>query len=78
MSKQNKKLNKRKKPRGIMCEHDYKNAIQIGNVDYVCPLCKELLDPSEWFFMNSFEFIDVTPKNLNKIKQKKYEGGKKQ
>ncbi len=46
----------------VVCRHDYKNAIQIGNVDYVCPLCKELLDPLEWFFMNSFEFIDVTPK----------------
>lgn len=38
------------------CMHDYKNAIQVGNVDYVCPLCKKLLDPLEWFFMNSFEF----------------------
>lgn len=44
-----------------ICRHDYKNAIQIGNVDYVCPLCKELLDPFEWFFMNSFEFVDCTP-----------------
>ncbi len=42
-----------------ICRHDYKNAIQIGNVDYVCPLCKELLDSFEWFFMNSFEFVDV-------------------
>ncbi|MBU4304757.1 MAG: hypothetical protein KJ893_03920 [Candidatus Omnitrophica bacterium] len=39
--------------------HDYKNAVQVGNVDYVCPLCKELLDPMEWFFMNSFEFVEV-------------------
>jgi hypothetical protein len=46
------KVNKR-------CLHDYKNAIKIGNVDYVCPLCKELLDPMKWFFMNSFEFVDV-------------------
>ncbi|MBU4304875.1 MAG: hypothetical protein KJ893_04535 [Candidatus Omnitrophica bacterium] len=44
-----------------ICRHDYKNAIQVGNVDYVCPLCKELLDPLEWFFMNSFEFEDCTP-----------------
>jgi hypothetical protein len=43
----------------VICRHDYKNAIQIGNVDYVCPLCKELLDPFEWFFMNSFEFVEV-------------------
>ena len=44
---------------GRRCLHDYKNAIQVGNVDYVCPLCKELLDPMEWFFMNQFEFMDV-------------------
>jgi hypothetical protein len=41
------------------CDHNYKNAIQIGEVDYVCPLCKEFLDPFEWFLMNSFEFVDV-------------------
>jgi hypothetical protein len=41
------------------CRHDYKNAIQVGNVDYVCPLCKELLDPLEWFLMKSFEFEEV-------------------
>jgi hypothetical protein len=41
------------------CKHDYKNAIQIGSVDYVCPLCKQVLDPLEWFLMNSFEFEDV-------------------
>ncbi len=45
-----------------ICRHDYKNAIQVGNVDYVCPLCKELLDPFEWFLMNSFEFVDVSGK----------------
>lgn len=45
--------------------HDYKNAIKIGNVDYVCPLCIELLDPMEWFLMNSFEFVDCTPKSKN-------------
>ena len=44
------------------CLHDHKNAIQVGNVDYMCPLCKELIDPGEWFFMNNFNFIDVTPK----------------
>lgn len=42
-----------------ICRHDYKNAIQIRNVDYVCPLCKELLDPFEWFFVNSFKFVEV-------------------
>ena len=41
------------------CMHDYKNAVQVGNVDYMCPLCKKLLDPMEWFFMNSFKFVDV-------------------
>lgn len=45
-----------------ICWHDYKNAIQVGNVDYVCPLCKELIDPLEGFFMNSFEFVDVSGK----------------
>ena len=42
-----------------ICMHDYKNAIKVGNVDYQCPLCNKLLDPKEWFFMNSFEFIEV-------------------
>lgn len=41
------------------CWHDYKNAIPVGNVDHICPLCKELLDPMEWFFMTQFEFIDA-------------------
>ena len=52
------------------CRHDYKNAIQVGNVDYVCPLCKELLNPFEWFFMNSFEFVDVTPELPKKVTSK--------
>lgn len=53
------------------CLHDYKNAIKIGNVDYVCPLCIELLDPMEWFLMNSFEFVDVMPKSgNNKIRRR--------
>ena len=47
----------------VICRHDYKNAIQVGNVDYQCPLCGKLLDPNEWFFMNSFEFIDVDAVN---------------
>jgi len=50
--------------------HDYKNAIKIGNVDYVCPLCKNLLDPLEWFFMNSFEFVDATPRKKAKVKKR--------
>ena len=57
-----------------ICRHDYKNAIQIGNVDYVCPLCKELLDPFEWFFMNSFEFVETNAlegKNCKKPRVKR-------
>jgi hypothetical protein len=42
-----------------ICRHDYKNAIRVGNVDYQCPFCGKLLDPKEWFLMNSFEFIEV-------------------
>ena len=52
------------------CKHDYKNAIQVGNVDYMCRLCGKLLDPGEWFIMNSFEFIDVEVKRTTKIKEK--------
>lgn len=48
-----------KKDKKIVCRHDYKNAIKVGNVDYQCALCGKLLDPCEWFLMNSFEFIDV-------------------
>ncbi|MDD5396604.1 MAG: hypothetical protein PHW24_00930 [Candidatus Moranbacteria bacterium] len=47
------------KNKKLICMHDYKNAIQIGNVDHMCPLCKKLLDPMEWFFMNSFNFVDM-------------------
>ncbi len=45
-----------------VCRHDYKNTIKVGNIDYQCPLCDKLLDPNEWFLMNSFEFIDVSLK----------------
>lgn len=58
-SQKNKAGNALSRYNKAICRHDYKNAIQIGNVDYVCPLCKELLDPFEWFFMNSFEFVEV-------------------
>lgn len=51
------------KNKGNTCRHDYKNAIQVGKVDYQCPLCKKWLDPCEWFLMNSFEFIDVIAVN---------------
>jgi len=47
------------KKQKIRCRHDYKNAIKVGNIDYQCPLCGEILDSNEWFLMNSFEFIDV-------------------
>jgi len=49
-----------------ICRHDYKHAIQIGRVDYACPLCKELLDPLEWFLMNSFEFVEVKNGKIGK------------
>ena len=49
-----------KKGNKVICMHDFKNAIKVGNVDYLCPLCGKLLDPNEWFLMNSFEFIDVS------------------
>lgn len=52
---------KNMKKKENICRHDYKNAVQVGKVDHLCPLCKEMLDPAEWFLMNSFEFIDVTP-----------------
>ena len=55
-------MGKKKPKKDRICRHDYKNAIQVGNVDYACPLCKELLDPLEWFFMNSFEFVEVRGK----------------
>ena len=54
------------------CRHDYKKAIKIGNIDYQCPLCDKVLDPLEWFFMNSFELVNVT--RVDKIPAKK--GGK--
>jgi len=47
----------------VICRHDYKNAIKVGNIDYLCPLCDKLLDPNEWFFMNSFEFVEVFSKS---------------
>jgi len=53
------------------CLHDHKNAVQISPVDYMCPLCKELINPLEWFFMNNgFAFIDVTPKSNKKNSKK--------
>ncbi|MBU4331673.1 hypothetical protein KKD19_02465 [Patescibacteria group bacterium] len=62
MPKKLKIINKNKKDKKRICRHDYKNAVQVGNIDYQCPLCGELLDPNEWFFMNSFEFVDVEVK----------------
>lgn len=56
----------------MQCNHDYKNAIQVGNIDYQCRLCGKILDPLEWFFMNSFEFIDVMPqKDVKMLKRKR-------
>lgn len=48
------------------CLHDHKNAVQVGSVDHMCPLCKELIDPGEWFFINNFNFVDVTPEKVKK------------
>jgi len=59
----------RKKNNKIICRHDYKNAIKVGNIDYQCPLCGKLLDPKEWFLMNSFEFIEVFLKNNKAAKR---------
>ena len=55
-------MSKKNQQKSKKCMHDYKNAVQVGNVDHVCPLCKNLLDPMEWFFMNSFKFVDVEVK----------------
>ena len=52
-----------------LCRHDYKKALQVGNIDYQCRLCGQLLNPFEWFLMNSFEFVKVkTIKKRKKIK----------
>jgi hypothetical protein len=62
-------MNQNIKKHKIICRHDYKNAIPVGNIDHICPLCKQLLDPNEWFFMNSFDFVEV--KTIGEIKTKK-------
>jgi hypothetical protein len=54
------------KRKADFCYHDYKNALPIGKVDHMCPKCFKMLDPGEWFLMNSFEFVDVTHKNVKK------------
>jgi len=56
-------MSKNKRDGMLICRHDYKNAIKVGNIDYKCPLCSMLLDPKEWFFMNSFEFVESFPEN---------------
>jgi len=58
-----------KKESKTICRHDYKNAIKVGNIDYQCPLCGKLLNPNEWFFMNSFEFIEVFQKDTRSKKK---------
>lgn len=60
-------MTKNKKP---ACPHDHKNAIQVGSIDYMCPLCKNLIDPCEWFIMNSFNFVDEMPKSKKTSKIK--------
>jgi len=52
-----------KKP---ICRHDYTNAVLIGRIDRMCPLCKELIDPNEWFLITWMEslgahFVEMTP-----------------
>jgi hypothetical protein len=51
------------------CKHDYKNAIRVSAIDYVCPICGKLLDPLEWFLMNNFEFVDVEAGIVKKPKK---------
>ena len=58
---------KKTKRKGPACMHDYKNAIKVGNIDHICPLCNELLNPNEWFLITYLEslgakFIDTTSK----------------
>ena len=57
------KTNKRQKNKlnvvGPTCYHDNINAIKLGSKDYVCPKCKELLDPTEWFFYTYFNSLGV-------------------
>lgn len=55
------------KNKKTVCKHDYKNAIQVGKIDHLCPLCGKLLDPNEWFFMNSFNFVDVTVEDKKRL-----------
>lgn len=55
---------KKNNKKGPPCRHDYKNAIEVGKIDHICPLCNKLLNPNEWFLITYFEslgikFIDV-------------------
>ena len=55
----------------FVCRHDYKNAIPVGKVDHICPLCKVIVDPTEWFFFTymsslGIKFIDAGIKNKTK------------
>lgn len=66
-----------------ICRHDYKNAVLIGKIDRMCPLCKELIDPNEWFLITWMEslgahFVEVKSeessdkldKELTKLKRR--------
>lgn len=55
-----------KKPKVDFCYHDYKNAIEIGKVDHICPKCKQMLDPFEWFLMVNYSVVDVSPKSIKR------------
>lgn len=52
----------RNKSKQLICNHDFKNAIQYGNVDHFFPKCKEFIDPFEWFLMTNFDVVNCTPK----------------
>jgi len=62
---------RRNEKKNTQCEHDCKNAIQIGSRKYMCPLCKELINPLEWFLTVHYgaKFVDCTPKNKKKIQR---------
>ncbi len=47
------------KRKGPPCRHDYKNAVAVGKIDHVCPLCNKLLNPNKWFLITHFESLGV-------------------
>lgn len=58
-----------------ICLHDYKNAVLVGRIDRMCPLCKELIDPNEWFLITHLEslgahFVEVKPEKTVHVSPK--------